>query len=320
MSSSERTERLLNLLFLLMASGRPVSKAAIRDSIADYQSSPTDDAFERKFERDKEELRSMGVPIQTVEGPDGSGGVLGYRVAPADYALPDVELTGDEMAVLAVAARVWEQASLGPAARTALHKLEATGGPIDHHPAAVAGRVTTAEPSFPAFLAAAQHRRPVRFGYRKPEQTDVEQRTLQPWGVVSRRGHWYVAGFDVDRGQERVFRLSRVVEPVLPAGADGIYAVPADADVSVVLASVGTDAEQVATVRARPGHALDLRRRATSCTDGPGGWDVLTVPYGDDESLALDLVGFGATVVADAPESLRAAVVRRLGAVLGTAS
>ena len=120
MSQADRTERLLNLLFALMASARPVPKAFLRDAIDAYRESPSDDAFERMFERDKEELRSMGVPILTVEGSDGLGGIEGYRVALDDYALPEVTFTADELAVLGLAARVWEQASLGPAAQRAV--------------------------------------------------------------------------------------------------------------------------------------------------------------------------------------------------------
>ncbi len=81
MSQKDRTERLLNLLFALMASARPVPKHVLRDAIDAYRESPSDDAFERMFERDKDELRSMGVPILTVEGSDGVGGIEGYRVA-----------------------------------------------------------------------------------------------------------------------------------------------------------------------------------------------------------------------------------------------
>ena len=91
MSQKDRTERLLNLLFALMASSRPVPKHVLRDAIEAYKDSPSEEAFERMFERDKEELRSMGVPILTVEGSDGVGGIEGYRVAASDYALPEVD-------------------------------------------------------------------------------------------------------------------------------------------------------------------------------------------------------------------------------------
>ena len=218
MSQNDRTERLLNLLFALMASSRPVPKHVLRDVIDAYRTSPSTEAFERMFERDKDELRSMGVPVETVEGADGLGGIEGYRVAAAAYALPAVDFTADELAVLGLAARVWEQAILGPAAQRAVQKLEALGpGVVVEGPVGVETRIATAEPSFPVLLEAVRSRRAVRFAYRKPGDDAPEQREVQPWGVASRRGHWYLVGHDLGRGAARVFRLSRV------AGAASAY-------------------------------------------------------------------------------------------------
>ncbi len=321
MSQAQRTERLLNLLFVLMASRRPVPKAALRTSLQDYAESPSDAAFERMFERDKEELRSMGIPIETVEGSIGAGGIDGYRVRGDEYALPEVSFSAEELTVLALAARVWEQASLGPAARSALRKLEASGGEAPHDPSGLIARVTTPEPSFPAFLAACQARRPVTFDYRKPSETTPRTRRLEPWGVLSRKGHWYVAGQDPDRGAPRVFRLSRVVGEVRPdetAAADGAYEVPA-AEVVAALIRTGPDPEQlVARVRVRAGAAASLRRSSPAAVADPGhpGWDVLEPTYADDESFAERLVGHGPAVVVLDPPDLRAAVVRRLEAAV----
>jgi len=199
-SQKDRTERLLNLLFALMASARPVPKHVLREAIDAYRESPSEEAFERMFERDKDELRSMGVPVETVEGPDGVGGIEGYRVAADDYALPAVDFTADELAVLGLAARVWEQASLGPAAQRAVQKLEALGtGALVDGPVGIETRIATAEPSFPVLLEAVRTRRAVRFDYRKPGDDAPSAREVQPWGVASRRGHWYLVGNDVSR-------------------------------------------------------------------------------------------------------------------------
>jgi predicted DNA-binding transcriptional regulator YafY len=310
MSQADRTERLLNLLFALMASARPVPKAFLRDAIDAYRDSPSDDAFERMFERDKEELRSMGVPILTVEGSDGLGGIEGYRVAADDYALPEVSFTADELAVLGLAARVWEQASLGPAAQRAVRKLEALGdGTLVDGPVGIETRIATAEPSFPVLLDAVRSRRPVTFDYRKPGDEAPETREVQPWGIASRRGHWYLVGFDTRREGARVFRLSRVVGTPRATGQPGQYEVPEGVDaVSMIAASSGDSAAGTATIRVAPGRAHGLRRRAL----GDPASDVVEVAYSDDESLATELVGLGPDAVVLVPESLRAAVVRRL--------
>ena len=317
MSQKDRTERLLNLLFALMASSRPVPKSFLREAVDAYRASPSDEAFERMFERDKEELRSMGVPILTVEGSDGSGGIEGYRVAAAEYSLPEIELTTDELAVVGLAARVWEQASLGPAAQNALRKIEAAGGTIIEGPVGIETRVSTAEPAFPMLLEAVRLRRAVAFAYRRPSDAAPADRTVQPWGVTSRRGHWYLVGHDVDRGAPRVFRLSRFVGDVKPVGPAGAYAVPEGVDVASLVASVAPEpGSQVAELRVAADRAHGLRRRATAVDPGEG-TDLVLVPFSDDEELARELVGLGPDVVVVAPATLRDAVVRRLRAAAG---
>jgi predicted DNA-binding transcriptional regulator YafY len=317
-SQKDRTERLLNLLFALMASSRPVPKHVLRDAIEAYKDSPSEEAFERMFERDKDELRSMGVPVETVEGADGVGGIEGYRVAADDYALPAVDFTADELAVLGLAARVWEQASLGPAAQRAVQKLEALGtGAVVDGPVGIETRIATAEPSFPVLLEAVRTRRAVRFDYRKPGDDAPEGREVQPWGVASRRGHWYLVGHDVARGAARVFRLSRVVGAARPYGEPGAYDVPEGVDVVGMIAeSAPRPGSSTATIRVAEGRANGLRRRATSVTPD-GGSDVLELPYSDDEAMAADVVGLGSAAVVLAPESLRSAVVRRLRLAAG---
>jgi predicted DNA-binding transcriptional regulator YafY len=315
MSQADRTERLLNLLFALMASARPVPKSFLRDAIDAYRDSPSDDAFERMFERDKEELRSMGVPILTVEGSDGLGGIEGYRVAVDDYALPEVGFTADELAVLGLAARVWEQASLGPAAQRAVRKLEALGdGTLVDGPVGIETRIATAEPSFPVLLDAVRSRRRVTFDYRKRGDDAPESREVEPWGIASRRGHWYLVGHDVRREAARVFRLSRVVGTPRAVGTPGQYDVPEGVDaVSMIAASSPDAGAGTARIRVVAGRAHGLRRRAL----GDPSADVVDVAYADDEALATELVGLGPDVVALEPQSLRAAVVRRLRAVAG---
>ncbi|HSN07229.1 MAG TPA: WYL domain-containing protein [Candidatus Angelobacter sp.] len=318
MSQNDRTERLLNLLFALMASSRPVPKHVLRDVIDAYRTSPSNEAFERMFERDKDELRSMGVPVETVEGADGVGGIEGYRVAATAYALPAVDFTADELAVLGLAARVWEQAILGPAAQRAVRKLEALGpGVVVEGPVGVETRIATAEPSFPVLLDAVRNRRAVRFAYRKPGEEAPEQREVQPWGVASRRGHWYLVGHDVGRGAARVFRLSRVAGTASAYGAPGAYDVPDGIDVAAMIAASAPRPDALtARIRVAPGRANGLRRRAaTTAPDGDG--DVLEVPYSDDEAMAADVVGLGSAAVVLEPASLRSAVVRRLRVAAG---
>jgi predicted DNA-binding transcriptional regulator YafY len=214
---------------------------------------------------------------------------------------------------------VWEQASLGPAAQRAVRKLETLGdGSVVDGPVGIETRIATAEPAFPVLLEALRARRRVRFDYRKPEDPAPETREVEPWGVASRRGHWYLIGRDTQRGAMRVFRLSRVAGAASLVGAAGVYDVPAGVDLGGAIAS--SPAGRVGALTARLRVVVDrgngLRRRAISVDPAEGG-DVVVLTYSDDEALAAEIVGHGAAVTVLEPASLRDAVVRRLRSAAG---
>src|SRR3954453_17421640 len=188
--SRRKTERLLNLVVCLLATRRYLTAEQIRHAVPGYPDGA--EAFKRMFERDKEELRELGVPLET--GSDGDE-EIGYRIQRQAYELPEIQLTPDEAAVLGLAARVWQRASMAEAASGALLKLRAAG--VETDVAAATGiepRGTTKTPSSPALWEAVRGGRPVAFDYQGIGRTSVARRHLDPWGVVSRRGRWYVVG------------------------------------------------------------------------------------------------------------------------------
>ncbi len=316
--SAKRTERLLNLTICLLAARRFLSKEQIRKAVRAYADCPTDEAFERMFERDKDELRELGIPLETGTQDALFGDEPGYRIDRGAYALPEVTFTPDEMAVLGLAARAWQQASLSQAAGTALLKLRAAG--VDPDESAVLGiepRVGDDEPALLPLWSAAFDGRPVTFDYRTPEAETAAKRRVEPWGVLSRNGKWYLVGHDLDRAAPRVFRLSRISGEVKSTGPAGSVAKPPEVDIRDQLRRmVPADPREVAVVRARPGAGLGLRRRASLVEPGPD-WDTLHVGYWRVEQLAEELVSYGASVVAEAPPAVRDAVVTRLRALAG---
>ena len=318
--------RLLNLVICLLSTRRPLTKSQIRQAVPQYavtgSSSASTEAFERMFERDKDELRELGIPLVTSAQDALFGDDLGYRVDRDAYALPDVHLEPDELAVVGLASRVWQQASLaGPAAR-ALTKLKALGAPQDDGSMiGLEPRVLTAEPAFDALWAAVRDRVPVTFTYRTASTGQVAVRTVEPWAVTSWHGRWYLAAHDRDRAAARMFRLSRVEGEVRVVGQPGEYVVPEGA-AARVLANPATPegTRGAARVRVRAGAGQLLRRRASSLTVGDDGWDELVIEYDDPEVLAEELVTHGPSVVALEPPVLREAVIRRLHAVLEAAT
>lgn len=314
--SRTRTERLVNLVICLLSTRRFLTAAQIAATVPGYEHDPSDlrdhEAFQRKFERDKAELRELGVPLET-----GTASVFdtepGYRIAHREYALPDIHLEPDEAAAVGIAGRLWQHAGLAAAASSGLAKLRAAG--IDVDPQATLGLepVVRVDPAFGPLTTAARDRRVVTFGYRIPERDGAATRHLQPWGVVCWRGRWYVVGFDLDREAARCFRLSRIVGAVRASGPSGAYAPPEGVDLISYVARWSGPLERTnrAVLLVRPGRAAGLRRWALECTPGPDG-DTLLVPYADLDFLAGQVVGYGADVRVVDPPEVRDAVIQRL--------
>jgi proteasome accessory factor B len=323
-AATSKIERLMNLVIALLSTRGYITAEKIRSSVAGYGDNPSDEAFSRMFERDKNELRDLGIPLETgrVSSFDP---VEGYRINRDAYALPAVELTQDEAAAVAVATQLWESPELITAAQGAVLKLRAAG--IDVDPDAP---VTIASPrgatglrgsqdSLGPLLAAIDAGRAVQFPHRSTRAEPYTVRTVEPWGVVTEKGRWYLVGHDRDRGATRVFRLSRIGEGVTPIGPAGAVHRPDDVDLRAVVAEAVADAPT--GVRARvwvaDGHGTALRRAGTSL--GPrqlAGRDgeVLELEMGSTDRLTQEIAGYGADAVVLEPDSLREDVLARLRA------
>jgi proteasome accessory factor B len=313
--SAKKTERLLNLVICLLHTRRYLSVQEIRDAVPGY-SGDSDEAFRRMFERDKEELRDLGIPLETGTDSAAHDDELGYRIARRDYELPPVALEPDEAAAVGLAARLWQSAPLAGATGSALLKLRAAGVDALESSGALEPRVGGAEPAFEACLAAVTEGRALRFAYRASGRPQPEDRTVEPWGVVWWHGRWYLVGHDNARDDVRVFRLSRIVGAAVPFGDAGTIKTPPGTDLRALVARMaGEEPRTSAQVRVRAGAAWELRSEATSTTPDVDGWDRLELGYSDPERFADRVSGFGADVVVLAPDEARAAVVRRLSAL-----
>ncbi|MDP4507869.1 helix-turn-helix transcriptional regulator [Nonomuraea turcica] len=310
--SRRKTERLLNLVICLLATRRPLSAEQIRQAVPGYDRDG-DEAFQRMFERDKNELRELGIPIDVVRDPWEDE--PGYRIERQSYELPEITLEPDEAAVLGLAAQVWQRASLAEAASGALLKLRAGGVATDQPvgTGALELRVDTRDPAFPALWDAVRDQRVVRFDYRGAGSESVRSRTVEPWGVVSRRGKWYLAGFDRDRQAPRAFRLSRITGQVAALGKAGAVQVPEGVDLRAMVGFPDEPMdERVAVVRVRQGACEGLRQLARAVHPGIDGWDEAELAFSDPERLAGWMASLGADVEVVEPPDAREAVIRRL--------
>ncbi|KWX22008.1 YafY family transcriptional regulator [Mycolicibacterium wolinskyi] len=323
-----KVERLMNLVIALLSTRTFLPAEKIRTSVAGYADSPSDEAFSRMFERDKNELRDLGIPLETgrVSKFDPTEG---YRINRDSYALPPVQLTADEAAAVAVATQLWQSPELVTATQGALLKLRAAGVDVDADDAGVAIASTATLPGLRGseevlriLLSAIDSGRAVQFEHRPMRSAEYTTRNVEPWGIVTHRGRWYLVGHDRDRNDTRTFRLSRIDSGVRPVGPSGVVSKPDGVNlreiVSRVVAEMPTGEQ--AKVWIAGGRATALRRQAVATaprTLGGRAGEEITVDLGMSDRLAREIASYGADAVALEPQSLRDEVVARLRAQAG---
>ncbi len=326
-SKTHKVERLTNLFIALLSTRGFLTAEKIRNTVTGY-GDQSDEAFSRMFERDKSELRDLGIPVET-----GRTSVFdtvdGYRIKRDAYALPDIDLTPEESAAVAVASKLWESPERITANQTALLKLRAGGVDID--PVTEVSITTGAGPTglrgseeaLGVLFAAIESGRAVQFRHRPTPVDPYSPRTVEPWGVVTAQGRWYLVGHDRDRDDTRVFRLSRMGPDVRAVGPQNVVSRPAGVDLralvnqSIGAAMSGGQAPVPATIWVADGRAVSLRRvgRTTGrrVIGGREG-DVIEVDAGAPDWLAREIAGHGSDALVLEPVSLREDVVSRLTA------
>ncbi|WP_043481638.1 helix-turn-helix transcriptional regulator [Arthrobacter sp. SPG23] len=321
--SALRTERLLNLLIALLNTRYGLRRSELREKVY-HDTTSTEVAFGRMFERDKSDLRQFGFDVEAVMDHGWSSddpATTRYRIGKESNRLPDVNLSSAECTVLILAAQLWEQAALGSAAQNAMRKLQAAGGLTEAElPAGVQPRIKPAGQAFEDLVTAMHAQHPVTFKYLAGSTGREELRTVEPWGLGSRFGQWYLVGFDRGRGAKRFFRLSRFTSAVAVQEKEH-YSPPQGFNVRKELDSLPELPVQSAIVDVAPAKVLGLRKRATDApAAGPpvnmpdAGWDRLSLPFRDAEVLGEELASYGPNVVVVAPAELVTAVRRRLTA------
>ena len=328
--SASRTERLLNLLIALLNTTYGLRRGELREKVY-HDTTSSDVAFGRMFERDKGELRQFGFDVETVTdkgwGSDDPS-TTRYRIGKESNRLPDVSLTPEECTVLVLAAQLWEHAALGSAALDAVRKLQASGGLVDAElPAGLQPRIRPAGQAFEDLVAAMHAQHPVSFTYLAGSTGQEQQRLVEPWGLGSRFGQWYLVGYDRARGDKRFFRLSRLTSAVTVLDKES-FTPPAGFNVRAELAGLAELPVQAAVVDVEHGRLLGLRKRAVASpgaepqatAQAAAGTDRLTVPFRDAETLAGELASYGPRVKVVSPPDLAAAVRRRLTAAAGFAA
>ena len=247
----DKLERLLNLTAALLHAEIPLTAEELRDRVGGYPD--TKATFRRAFERDKDDLRSMGMPLRVEPVPGVDPPVDGYRLDRDEYAGTELAFEADELAALHLATSLVRL----DGDDTALVKLGAAGG---NAPTDSVGRVPFND-TLATMIGAAVDRKALAFTYN-----DVE-RIVEPWKLSFTRGHWYLSGFDRLREDQRLYRVDRIEGDVSlsgPAEAPvGDVNEPIDlrgwelGDGPAVEATIVVDADQAAYARHILGDVVD---------------------------------------------------------------
>ncbi len=231
----ERTERLLDLVALLLDAAKPLSWAEVRATFPDDYGGSAD-AADRKFERDKAELLELGIPLTYVQATDEDP--EGYLVDRDAYYLPEVGLTPDELAMLYAAGSAALASGAFPGRQDLAHALRKIGffaeGPLPAPKVRLELGAVANTDELPARLdalwSAINSRKSIELEYFSPRTLAVTKRRVDPWGLALRRGLWTLVGHCHLRGDVRVFHVHRVrsltVNTTRPRSRD--FEVPAD--------------------------------------------------------------------------------------------
>jgi len=301
--ATDPAERLLNLIIALTHARVRMTRAQIRSAVVGYEPSGEalnaeglrrkDAAFERMFERDKDELRRMGVPLLTVVDPT-HGDEIGYRIDASDAAMPAIDFSPAEAAALAIAAEYWQGATLGADAHQGLTKIASATASAPRSPLTLGARTSSSSDATAVVVDARAKRMVVQFEYTS-DSSGTLTRTVEPWQVLLRGSAEYLYGLDRDRGEPRTFRLSRIHGTLRAVGAEGAYDIPRPLP-DPHWGAAGQERKAVVGLRPETGHAL--RQRGTA-VGADGDWDLIEVAYRHADALrdeVLSLAGMAKVV------------------------
>lgn len=310
-------ERLFSLVLALLATEAGLTKNEILATVQGYRQRyrvAGDNAnLERQFERDKDDIRDLGVPLETIEsaGQSGNNQTLRYRIPRGDYELPsDITFSAAETTLLNLAALVWREGSLSAESRRAVMKLRGLGLVSEDPVLGYAPRVRVRDAAFEPLRVALERNAVVRFAYLKPGEAEARVREVAPLALVQHQGRWHLHCLEPGTETTKTFLLRRIVSQVVTTGAT--VAAPVDDQTERALAEL----EQVwnshtADVEVESGSdaaaRLGKRRGTEMLADG-----ALRLHYSDANIFADELAGYGPEAYVISPPVLRAAVRARL--------
>lgn len=321
-------QRIFSLVLALVSSPQGLTKHELLSTVygyADrYRRATSNVALERQFERDKDHLRDLGIPLETIDSPSAPGDnrLVRYRIRKQQLQLPDsVRFTARELALLRLAALAWAEGTLTAESRRSVMKIEALGAGLEVQHLGIAPQFGSTEPAMATLSRAVEDRRVVRFEYQLPGRDAPLARRVAPLRVHRAEGRWHLLARDLDRDAGRVFLLSRICGAVRVE--DECYSEGLLSDVDAIIAELDAlQRERRARVRSVPGTVAEARLAARASAGRSGGDPLAEHDDGGDtriefgaldlHELAAELAGFGEQVVVEHPDSLQQEVIALL--------
>ena len=307
---SRKSERLVNLTIALLATKRYLTKAEIFATVAGYSGDP--EAKDRMFERDKDDLRSLGINIELGTFDPLFDDEAGYRIKPETYELQLTDLNPTEIALLSHAAQFWRDAALGDDAQIGLRKLKALGLESDLESIAhVTPVVRSAPEQLADIIEAITEKRTITFEYLDANLESIV-RSVNPYRLSNSRGYWYLIGFDNDRSSIRTFRLDRFSSAVKTSSGSGKFEI--DYEALEHEEQVHSETSQ-ATLLIRQGRAHHFAG-STVLRELDGDWLEIELEYHDQDWLIQEILSCGTSAIIVEPEHLRDEIISRLERVV----
>ena len=303
--SDAKSERLINLTLALLASKRYLKKSEIFRTVAGYAGSP--ETMERMFERDKDDLRSLGLDISVAEIDPYFQDEAGYRIIPSSYKLDLGDLSPRDVAILSAAAALWQNSVLSQDSRSAIRKLQSLGIPADDNSMAqFQYRFNESTENLTEILRAIDERRLLTFNYRKRGEFAMAKREIAPYALSLWRGYWYVGGMDMEKKVTRIFKLARITGSVSLNKKASSYEIPDSFDISRELTSPKVDehgASDFAIVEIDRERGYSMRRAGQFLSESES-YDRYRFEYLDQNAFIREILRAGEAVKVIEPAEL----------------
>lgn len=304
--SSQKTERLINLTLALLASKRYLSKAEILRNIPGYEGSP--ETKERMFERDKDDLRSLGIQIDVNNSDPLFEDEQGYLIKSDSFQFAENEFTKEELLLLTMAANLWHDSAVEIDSQNALLKIQSLSGPVENDMTTTPTlRITEDWQLLVSIFTAVQNKQILEFSYRG------KKRQVNPYGLYSSNGFWYLIAFEIN--VIKSFKLVRIEGEVDLIGEKDAFEKPDNFNVGNFLKEESNSVSLVSKLQVRKGAALSLRNKFT-VKDLDSEWDLMDIPYTNEQELLEMVLWHGTDLKLIEPAALRQLLVANLESYL----